>query len=154
MPPTKIFVDANLLVLLAVGKTNRNLIGKHRRLQEFQEKDYDTLVGILNQMNKILVTPNTLTEASNLLAQHGEPQRSRFFEALRILIEENEEIVVTSKTASQNSEFTRLGLTDAGLLEVISESNPLITVDFGLYLAATRRESGSAYNFRHYQSLA
>ena len=105
-------------------------------------------------MNKILVTPNTLTEASNLLAQHGEPQRSRFLEALRILIEENEEIVVASKTASQNSEFTRLGLTDAGLLEVISESSPLITVDFALYLAATKRESGSAYNFRHYQSLA
>ena len=154
MPPRRIFVDTNLLVLLVVGKTNKNLIGKHRRLQEFQEEDYDTLVGILNQMNKILVTPNTLTEASNLLAQHGEPQRSRFFEALRILIEENEEIVVTSKIASQNSEFTRLGLTDAGLLEVISESSPLITVDFALYLAATKRESGSAYNFRHYQSFA
>ena len=151
MPPSKIFVDANLLVLLAVGKTNRNLIRKHRRLQEFQEKDYDTLVGILYQMNKILVTPNTLTEASNLLAQHGEPQRSRFLEVLRILIEENEEIVVTSKTASQNVEFKRLGLTDAGLLEVISNSNPLITVDLALYLAAISKESGSAYNFRHYQ---
>ena len=151
MPPKRIFVDANLLVLLAVGKTNKNLIEKHRRLREFQEKDYDTLIGILNQVDKILVTPNTLTEASNLLAQHGEPERSRFFEVLRILIEENEEIVVTSKTASQNAEFARLGLTDAGLLEVISNSNPLITVDLALYLAAINKESGSAYNFRHYQ---
>ena len=89
----------------------------------------------------------TLTEASNLLAQHGEPERSRFFEVLRILIEENEEIVVTSKTASQNAEFNRLGLTDAGLLEVVSDSNPLITVDLALYLAATRKESGAAYSF-------
>ena len=151
MPPTRIFVDANLLVLLVVGRTNKNLIEKHRRLREFQKKDYDTLIGILNQVDKILVTPNTLTEASNLLAQHGEPERSRFFEVLRILIEENEEIVVTSKTASQNVEFKRLGLTDAGLLEVISNSNPLITVDLALYLAAISKESGSAYNFRHYQ---
>ena len=152
MAPTRIFVDASLLVLLVVGRTNKNLIEKHRRLREFQEEDYDTLVGILNQVEKILVTPNTLTEASNLLAQHGEPQRSRFFGVLRILIEESEEIVVTSKTASQNSEFTRLGLTDAGLLEVISDSNPLITVDLALYLAAIRKEGGSAFNFRHYQS--
>ena len=153
MPLTKAFVDSNLLVLLVVGRTNKNLIEKHRRLREFQEEDYDTLVGILNQVHKILVTPNTLTEASNLLAQHGEPQRSRFFEMLGILIDESEEIVVTSKAVSQTSEFARLGLTDAGLLEVISNSNPLITVDLALYLAAIRRESGSAYNFRHYQSL-
>ena len=151
MPPTRIFVDANLLVLLVVGRTNKNLIEKHRRLREFQKKDYDTLIGILNQVDKILVTPNTFTEASNLLAQHGEPERSRFFEVLRILIEENEEIVVTSKTASQNAEFARLGLTDAGLLEVISNSNPLITVDLDLYLTAIRKEGQSAFNFRHYQ---
>ena len=49
----------------------------------------------------------TLTEASNLLAQHGEPERSRFFEVLRILIEENEEIVVTSKTVQNLASFDR-----------------------------------------------
>ena len=154
MPSARLFFDASLLVLLVVGKTDKKLIAKHRRLKEFDNDDYERLVRLANEADQILVTPNTLTEASNLLAQHGEPQRSRFFEVLRILIEENEEIVVTSKTASQNSAFTRLGLTDAGLLEVISNSNPLITVDLALYLAATRKESGSAYNFRHYQSLA
>ena len=128
------------------------MIEKHRRLQEFQEEDYDTLVEMLHQVDKILVTPNTLTEASNLLAYHGEPERSRIFEVLRILIEEHEEIVVTSQAASRNTEFKRLGLTDAALLEVISTSNPLITVDLALYLAAIRKESESAYNFRHYQS--
>ncbi|MDE0048447.1 MAG: hypothetical protein OXO52_01575 [Rhodospirillales bacterium] len=128
------------------------MINKHRRLQEFQEEDYDILVKILSQVDKILVTPNTLTEASNLLTQHGEPQRSRFLEVLRTLIEDNEEVVIASQTASQNSEFTRLGLTDSGLLEVISDSNPVVTVDLSLYLAAIRKESGSAYNFRHYQS--
>ena len=151
MFPEKPYVDSNLLVLLVVGATDRGLIAKHRRLRNFTEEDYETLLGLVNQIDQILVTPNTLTEASNLLAQHGEPERSRFFEVLRILIEENEEIVVTSKTASQNAEFKRLGLTDAGLLEVISNSNPLITVDLALYLAAISKESGSAYNFRHYQ---
>ena len=143
-----------MLVLLIVGATDKKLIAKHRRLQEFHEDDYDRLVRLVDQMNQILVTPNTLTEASNLLAQHGEPERSRFFEVLRILIEEHEEIVVASQAASRNTEFKRLGLTDAALLEVISNSNPLITVDLDLYLAAINQDGDSAFNFRHYQSLA
>lgn len=154
MLPTRIFVDANLLVLLVVGETDRKLIAKHRRLREFHEDDYERLIKLVNQMDQILVTPNTLTEASNLLAQHGEPERSRFFEVLRILIEQHEEIVVTSQDASRNTEFKRLGLTDAALLEVISNSNPLITVDRDLYLAAINNEGESAFNFRHYQPLA
>ena len=34
MLPSKIFVDANLLVLLVVGATDRKLIVKHRRLKD------------------------------------------------------------------------------------------------------------------------
>ena len=154
MFPKKIFLDTNLLVLLIVGVTDRELIAKHRRLKTFDQNDYERLARFLNQIGQVLVTPNTLTEASNLLAQHGEPERSRLFDVLRTLIEEHEEIVVASETASRNSEFRRLGLTDAALLEVISNSNPLITVDLDLYLAAISKESESAYNFRHYQSLA
>ena len=151
MLPEKIYIDSGLLALLVVGATDKNLIAKHRRLREFDEGDYERLVSLINHVDQILVTPNTLTEASNLLAQHGEPERSRIFEVLGILINEHEEIVVTSKNASRNSEFTRLGLTDAALLEVISNSNPLITVDLDLYLTAIRKEGQSAFNFRHYQ---
>ena len=147
-------MDTGLLMLFVVGATDRKLIAKHRRLKEFQERDYDILIDKIGHVDKVLVTPNTLTEASNLLDKHSEPERSRIFETLRIFIEEQEEIVVTSRAASQRKEFIRLGLTDAGLLEVISTSNPLITVDLALYFAATRRESGSAFNFTSYQSRA
>lgn len=140
-------------MLLVVGATDKKLITKHRRLDAFQEKDYDILIDNIGHVDKVLVTPNTLTEASNLLDHHGEPERSRIFEALRIFIEEQEEIVVTSRTASQRKEFTRLGLTDAVLLEVASNSNPLVTVDLRLYVAAISKASESAYNFWHYQSL-
>ena len=152
MLPQRIYIDANLLVLLVVGETDKRLISKHRRLSDFQEEDYERLTRLINQIDQVLVTPNTLTEASNLLAQHKEPERSRFFDVLRILIEKYEEIVVASKTASHNSEFNRLGLTDSVLLEAISNSNPLITVDLKLYLAAISRSEESAFNFRHFQS--
>ena len=152
MFPTQIYIDANLLVLLVVGATGKDLIAKHRRLRTFEITDYERLVRLINQTDRVLVTPNILTEASNLLAQHAEPERSRFYDMLRILISQAEEKVVASKMAADNSAFNRLGLTDAALLEIVSRANPLITVDLDLYLAASAKESEAAFNFRHYQS--
>ena len=152
MLPKKIYIDAMLLVLLVVGVTGKHLIAKHRRLQTFQIEDYERLVRLINRIDGVLITPNIVTEASNLLAQHQNPERSRFFNVLQALIAESEEIVIASREASNNREFVRLGLTDAALLEVVSRSNPLITVDLDLYIAAEGKESEAAFNFRHFQS--
>ena len=101
----------------------------------------------------MLVTPNTLTETSNLLAYHGEPERSRFFDTLRLLVENNKEIVVASLEASRNASFKRLGLTDAALLEVVTGENPLITVDVDLYVQALSKATNAAVNFNHLRDL-
>ncbi len=151
MIPTRMFIDANLLVLLVVGETGRNLIAKHKRTESFEIEDFERLVSIVNSMDRVLVTPNTLTETSNLLAQHGEPERSRCFDVLRLLIEKQEETVVASADAARNREFRRLGLTDAVLLEAVSAETPVLTVDFDLYRAAAAKEPGAAYNFAHGQ---
>ena len=148
-----LFIDAGLLVLLIVGSVGRNLIEKHRRLRGYSVEDFDILIDLLDPVDRVFVTPNILTEASNLLAQHGEPERSRFFDQLRLLIQESNEIVVASVDAAGNSAFPRLGLTDAALLEVITEETPLITVDFQLYLAALDKNEGAAVNFTHMRHL-
>ena len=123
-----------------------------RGLRTFEIADYERLVRLIRETDRVLVTPNVLTEASNLLAQHGNPERSRFFDTLRALIWKAEETVVASRVAADNSAYNRLGLTDAALLEVVSRANPLITVDLDLYLAASAKESEAAFNFRHYQA--
>ena len=148
-----IFIDANLLVLLVVGATDQALIAKHRRLRTFMVEDYGRLVELIEQAGQVFLTPNTLTEASNLLAQHPNPERSRFFAVLRRIIGTNEEIIVESKTASRNNAFVRLGLTDAALLEVISEETPLVTVDLDLFVAAFAEGKVAALNFTPLQSL-
>lgn len=154
MPLTGYFIDANLFVLLVVGSEGRSLISKHRRLQGYSATDYDILVNLLDPVGKIFVTPNTLTETSNLLGQHGEPERSRFFQRLRIIIGETEEVVVASTVASSKREFERLGLTDAALLEVASSETPLVTVDLGLYDAAARTKgTDTVVNFTHLRDL-
>ena len=153
MPPTGYFIDANLLTLLVVGNTDKALISKHRRLRGYSVEDYDTLIYTLSRVERIFITPNTLTEASNLLAQHGDPERSLIFDTLRAIIHDNIEVVVRSRVASSRSEFNRLGLTDSALLEVVSEETPLITVDMDLYLASLQEGQNRALNFSHIRNL-
>ena len=143
------FIDSNLLVLLVVGLVDRRLVGKHRRTRAFIPENYDRLIVEIGDL-RVFVTPNTLTEASNLLE---DSEDIRFLDQLRNLIERSNEIIVKSSTAAQNSAFTRLGLTDTALLEVISVENPLITVDFDLYLAAAEKEGAPVVNFTYLQNL-
>ncbi len=153
MPANGYFIDANLLLLLVVGSVSLDAIARHRRLREFTQDDYGILIHLIDRVDRVLVTPNTLTETSNLLGLHGEPERSRFFERFRFIIEETDEIVVASVDAARNGTFTRLGLTDAALLEVATEETPIITVDLDLYLAASSSNPGSAINFTHLRNL-
>ena len=148
-----LFIDANLLVLLIVGSVGRDLIAKHRRLRAYSAEDFDILIDFLDPVDRVFVTPNILTEASNLLAQHRDPERSRFFNKLRLVIQETKEIVVASVDAASNKAFGRLGLTDAALLEVITKETPLITVDLDLYLAVLDKNEGAAVNFTHLRRL-
>ena len=149
--PSALFIDANLIVLLVVGLVGRDLIGRHRRTKAFVVEDYDRLSQVISRVGNIRVTPNTLTEASNLLAQHGEPQRSRLLRMLRALIEQSPETVVASADAARHDVFPRLGLTDAALLEVVSADAPLLTVDLNLYVAAVASGDEAAINFNHWR---
>ena len=139
MAPEGFFLDANLLVLFVAGRVDTGIIGKHRRLADYTASDYANLLGIFRRNDRILVTPNTLTEASNLLRQHVEPERSLLMAGLQYLIEHSEEVAISSARAAVNPSFVALGLTDAVLLEAVSPQTPLITVGMDLYLAALER---------------
>ena len=149
--PSALFIDANLIVLLVVGLVGRDLIARHRRTRTFDVEDFDRLTRAIFRVGSVRVTPNTLTEASNLLGQHGEPQRSRLLLKLRALIEQSPEIVVASVDAVRHDVFPRLGLTDAALLEVVSADAPLLTVDLDLYVAALASGDEAAINFNHWR---
>jgi predicted nucleic acid-binding protein len=147
MPPAGYFVDTNLLLLFVVGSEDRSLISRHRRLREYTLDDYDRLVALLEEAGQVLVTPHTLTETSNLLGQHREPERALLFARLRTVIEESSEVTVSSVAAASNPNFLRLGLTDAALIEAATSGTPILTMDFDLYLAALDKGPYAAVNF-------
>ena len=45
-------MDANLLLLLVIGTTDRTLIREFKRTQEFSEQDFDSLAEIVSQADK------------------------------------------------------------------------------------------------------
>ena len=154
MPAGEAFIDANLLVLLVVGSVDRRQVGAHRRARRFTPEDYERLLGMIGALERVLVTPNTLTEASNLLKSRSDRRSDRrFLDRLRLVIDRSEEVVVASAEAARNAEFPRLGLTDAALLEAVSEERPLITTDLDLYIAALSKGENAAFNFTHIQNF-
>ena len=145
MPANKVVIDTNLLVLLIVGLVDEKKVGT-KRTKEFTRQHYLGLLGFLQDMDTVYVTPNVLTETSNLLRGLRDP---RLMERLRCLVEQSREIPIQSKIAVRNKKFPQVGLADAALLEVISAKKPLLTTDFALFSIACAKEDGAAFNFWH-----
>ncbi len=149
MPVNAVILDANLLVLLVVGLYSRPYIARHKRLAACSEKDFDLLSAYVASASRLIVTPNTVTETSNLAGQTSEPARGKILMMLGRLLQTTEEVYVDSKFAAEHPAFPRLGLTDSVLLNVADEGRTLLTADLDLYLAALRHGQ-SAVNFNHY----
>lgn len=138
-------IDTNLLILLIVGTTSRYYIARHKRCAMFELEDFDFLIRLLITAD-VISTPNTLTEASNLLRQIDEPARSEIGLVFQAYIRGARECYVESSNAIKRKEFIRLGLTDAALLQL--EDVVILTADLDLYLAACR-DKRPAVNFFH-----
>lgn len=148
MSGSGVVVDSNLLLLLVVGLAGEKYISKHKRLAAYTVEDYQLLIQSISGVERVIVTPNTLTETSNLLGYVAEPDRSYLFHVFRELIGSAEEKYYESGQSSRRPEFPRLGLTDSAILEAVSDANPLLTADLDLYLAALAN-GGKAVNFNH-----
>jgi hypothetical protein len=132
----KIALDTNLLILFVVGLADSKLISVHKRLRAYSISDFDLLSSMIAMSSGVMVTPNTLSEASNLLRQISGPAADAISSALKLMIENTSEIYVKSSIASARPEFLHLGLTDSVLLEINASDVVVITADLDLYLAA------------------
>ncbi|MXZ41247.1 MAG: hypothetical protein F4Z18_05590 [Caldilineaceae bacterium SB0666_bin_21] len=142
-------LDANVLVLYIAGRIDKGLIGSHRRLREYMEIDFNILILFLGLSKNIVTTVNILTEVSNLLENKAAEGPNRLLAELHRVVLETKEIVVVSADACEVDGFTRVGLSDAGLLLLATSESPIITTDRELYERACRNNPDSAFNFWH-----
>ena len=128
-----LLIDTNLLVLLTIGTLNTNYIKGHKRTGHYTVEDFNLLLAIIDQFQFLVVTPNILTEASNLL----EGSSYQGIDALSVLMriaEKQDETYLGSLSIMQNysRSYTKFGLTDAVIHAVATEDHIVLTQDLRL----------------------
>src|SRR5258708_31686382 len=61
-----VLVDANLLVLLLVGRVNERRILEFKRTQNYTLEDFRLLEGLVKWFGKLIATPHVLGQVSDL----------------------------------------------------------------------------------------
>ena len=149
----RLALDTNILILLVVGQVSRKLISAHRRLRSYDESDYELLTKILSSFQRLIVTPNSSTETSNLIIDGiRDPYRGRLVAVLGAILAGSAEPYEPSASICLTPEFGRLGLTDAIWLKVLDKHSVLLTDDGGLYSAALQI-GVETYNFSYVRRL-
>ena len=113
-----VLVDANLLLLLVVGNIDVSLIPRFKRTRTFVVEDHALLSRLLDFFSRIVTTPNILTEVSNLGSQLKDDRRPVFASSLQSTIDVLDEQYIQSHEVAETREFSRFGLTDAGILRL------------------------------------
>lgn len=147
----KFIIDSNLLLLLVVGSANIDYIGLHKSLRAYSIEDFILLSELIGEAGKLILTPNTLTEASNLLDRiKGQKALTTVLDAFKAVTIGSREEYVASAPVCIMPEFDDLGLADTVLLSLCSKEATLLAADLDLYILALRF-GFTAINFNHYR---
>lgn len=148
-----VVVDTNLLLLYFVGRYQPNRIGTFKRTEQFTIKEYELLCGFLSRFQKIVTTPNILSEVSSLSNQFGEPARSEYFKKFAEGISSLDEHYSTSESLAHEAEFIRIGLTDTSIRSLAKGRFLVLTDDFRLSQILLR-VGVDVINFNHIRPYA
>lgn len=130
-----ILIDTNILLLFLVGSVNPERITRFNRTQQFIPEDYELLLGFIAKFQKILTTPNILTEVNSLANQLGEPERSKCFVIFAQFAQNAtrlNEHYIKSLDAVTVDRFVKFGLTDCGILTLARNEYLVLTDDLKL----------------------
>lgn len=144
----RLVLDANLLALLVVGLVDPEMISAHKRTRAYVPDDFDLLTMVIQDARSIAVTPNVITEASNLLAQTNERDRTRLLTVLGQIVGKVSERYVRSRDAVAVRSFVRLGLSDAAIITGFGPDDCVLTSDLDLHVEISKTTTPTV-NFNH-----
>ena len=148
-----LIVDTNLLLLLVVGAYAPEQIDRFKRTRAYLRNDYLLLLAFAREFRRVLVTPNLLTEVSNLAGQLSEPVRSRVFVSFAALTRQVDERYFASSDLVGEADFLRFGLADTSVIAMARERIAVITDDLPLYVRLTSA-GVQVTNFNHIRVAA
>jgi hypothetical protein len=119
----------------------------------FTEDQFLLLAKFFAVFDKVITTPNLLTEVSNLLGQLPDTLRSSFFAVFAKRLALLEEHYSPSASVSTMTHFDRFGLTDSGIAQLVEGRYLVLTDDLSLF-GYLQNRGIDAINFNHIRSLA
>ncbi len=127
----EIIIDTAPLVLLLVGLFNPKKIGVLKPTHEYSIKDYELLKKFLANFKSLIITPQILTEVSNMLKNKCSSEfRNIFKKNLQTLIKSHE-LYIEKNDILKHTEFKNIGLTDVSVILCYERWDRLIlTKDF------------------------
>lgn len=147
------FLDANLLVLLLVGRVNPRRIESFKRTQNFTRHEFALLEILVESFGRPLVaTPHVLSQVSDLTDLSGiEGKLVR--QLLKATIETIDEKYIAARNLVHHPAFERFGLGDASIAAACEHNLVVLTADVRLHLALEGLGHDSI-NFNHVRTLA
>lgn len=142
-----ITLDCNVLLLLIIGSVDKKHISKFKRTVMFTEKDYELLTKLICN-SQILLTPNVVTEASNLLESYTFDNQKIGLQFLKNICKNIPESYEQSIKLVENEIFLKYGLSDSSVFNLCKVGAIAITADFNLYISIIS-SSLKAINFNH-----
>lgn len=147
-----VLIDSNVLLLYFVGMYDPQRIPKFKRTMSFAIEDFYTLLGLFRYFSKVVTTPNILTEVSNLANQLADNLKSAFYLKFAHQLTSLEEHYIGSATLSATPHFPKLGLTDAGILDLAQGQYLVLTDDFRL-VGQLEKQGIDVINFNHLRRI-
>lgn len=147
-----ILIDANLLLLFFVGMYDRRRVSSFKGTKKFTVEDFDLLKQMFSYFNKVITTPNILTEVSNLSNQLREDEKDSYHTSFAMRIASFDERYTTSVEICAREYFSKFGLTDSGVIELVRGKYLVLTDDFKLsnYL---QKANIDVINFNHIRTI-
>jgi len=147
-----LLIDTNLLLLYFVGIYDPQRIPKFKRTMIFVVEDFYTLWNLFKYFDKIVTTPNILTEVNSLANQLATDLKPAFFSKFAEQLITLEEHYVETIKLSATEHFPKVGLTDAGILNLARDQYLVLSDDFKLvgYLS---KQGIDAINFNYIRTL-
>lgn len=145
-----LLVDTNVLLLYAIGLSDPKAIPGHKRTRQFSIEDFELVSRFVAPFHRIVTTPHILAELANLANLGRQSQRQ--LQALIGTISGTKEFYIEKDIILRLDCFPKLGLTDAGIIELSRRDGyAVLTDDFALcgYLDAYGCD---AVNLNHLRS--
>ena len=145
-------IDSNLLLVYCVGVYNPARIARFKRTAIFTVEDFELLTQFFAFFEKIVTTPNILTEVNSFSNQLAEDIKATYYPEFAKQITLLEEHFVPSAEVCALASFDRLGLTDVGIAKLVRDNYLVLSDDLRLVIHLQNIEV-DAINFNHIRAL-